>query len=282
MFANLNPGVIGIRTDLAGSIKLAERHGWTGCDLPVVEATDMATAQSFDEVAALFAQSSVRPGGWGLPVSWREPYEQEALTTLGKQAALAAKLGCTRAFTWVMPATDDRPFRENFAYHVAQLRPIAQVLAEHGCRLGLEFIGPRTMRESHRYGFISSPEAMLCLAAEVGPNAGLLLDSWHWYTALGTVSDIRSLRGEDVIYVHVNDAPAGIRVEDQIDQVRELPSTTGVIDIVAFLQVLGEIGYDGPITPEPFDQRLKTLPPDEACQITRKHMQRIWDLAELT
>lgn len=281
MFANLSPGAIGIQTDLSGSVDLAQRHGWTGCDLPVAEAARMATDQSFDEVAALFAQASVRPGGWALPFNWREPYDQEARTILGRQAALAAQLGCPRAYTWLMPASDDRPFRENFAYHVAQLRPIAQVLAEHGCRLGLEFIGPRTMRASHRYGFIYSPDAMLSLAAELGPNVGLLLDCWHWYTALGTLADVRALRGEDVIYVHVNDAPTGVRVEDQIDQVRRLPGATGVIDIVGFLQALREIGYDGPITPEPFDQQLTTLPADEACRITREHLQRIWDQAGL-
>ncbi len=276
MFANLNPGAIGIRTDLAGTIDLAKRHGWPGCDLPAGEAVRLAAAQSPDAVVGLFAQAAVLPGGWGLPINWREPYDQEALATLGEQAALAARLGCTRTYTWVLPASDVRPFHDNFAYHVAQLRPVAQVLAEYGCRLGLEFIGPRTMRTSRRYGFIYSSDAMLSLAAAVGPNVGLLLDCWHWYTALGTTADIRALRAEDVIYVHVNDAPAGIAVEDQIDQVRQLPGASGVIDIAGFLQALREIGYDGPVTPEPFDQHLATLPQDEACRITRQHMHQIW------
>ncbi len=282
MFANLSPGAIGIQTNLAGSIALARRHGWPACDLPICEALELATAQSADAVAAHFAEAAVQPGGWGLPINWREPYDADALTTLALQAALAAQLGCTRTYTWLPPASDDRPFRENFAYHVAQLRPIAQTLAEHGCRLGLEFIGPRTSREGHRYGFIYSPEAMLCLATALGPNVGLLLDCWHWYTALGTLADIRALRAEDVVYVHVNDAPAGIRVEDQVDQIRQRPGATGVIDIIGFLQTLRDIGYDGPVTPEPFDQQLAKLPADEACQGARDDLQQLWTKANLS
>ncbi len=280
MFPNLSPGAIGIRTDLAGTLALAKGHGWAGCDLPVVEAAQLAAERSADDVAAMFSQAGVRPGGWGLPLNWREPYDQAALDVLGQQAALASKLGCTRVYTWLIPGSNERPFRENFAYHVAQLLPVAQVLAEHGCRLGLEFIGPRTMRDSLRYGFIYSSEGMLCLAEAIGANVGLLMDCWHWHTAVGSLADIRTLRAEDIVYVHVNDAPEGLAVEAQIDQVRRLPGATGVIDIAGFLNVLREIGYDGPVTPEPFDKQLAALPSDEACKIARDSMRQIWQALE--
>jgi sugar phosphate isomerase/epimerase len=279
MFPNLTPSAIGIKTDLAGTVALAARHGWAGCDLPTGEAVRLAAERSVDAVVAIFAEAGVRPGGWGLPINWREPYDQSALAALDAQAEIAARLGCTRTYTWLRPASNDLPFRENFAFHVGQLRPVAEVLAAHGCRLGLEFIGPRIMRASHRYGFIYSPEAMLGLAEAIGPNVGLLLDCWHWYTAVGTVSDIRGLRADDIVYVHVNDAPTDTPVEAQLDQVRRLPGATGVIDIAGFLQALHEIGYDGPVTPEPFEQSLTTLPADEACTIARESMRTIWRIA---
>jgi sugar phosphate isomerase/epimerase len=279
MFPNLSPGAISIRTGLAESVALAARYGWAGCDLPVVEAAQLAAERSVDDVAAIFSQAGVRPGGWGLPFKWREPYDQAALDALGRQAAVASKLGCTRVYFAVMPGSNERPFRENFAFHVAQLLPIAQVLAEHGCRMGLEFVGPRTLRESFRYGFIYSPEGMLCLAEAIGANVGLLVDCYHWYTAVGSLADIRTLRAEDIVYVHVNDAPDGVVVEEQLDLVRRLPGATGVIDIAGFLQVLREIGYDGPVTPEPFDKQLAALPADEACKIARDSMRKIWQAA---
>jgi sugar phosphate isomerase/epimerase len=281
MYRNMSPGAIGIRADLRAALDLARQTGWQGIDLPAAEAVQLARATSADDVAALVADSGLRLGGWGLPVEWRKPYEQSALDALAEQAALAQKLGATRVSTWLLPFSDERPFRENFAFHVQQLGPIARVLAEHGCRLGLEFIGPRTMREQPRYGFIYSPEGMLCLAEAVGPNVGLLLDCWHWYTSLGTPADIRAMRAEDVVYVHVNDAPEGVAVERQIDQVRRLPASTGVIDIAGFLGALREIGYDGPVTPEPFEPRLGQQPAEESAREAHESMLAMWRAAGL-
>jgi len=248
MFPNLSPGVIGIRTGLADSVALAARHSWVGCDLPAVEAAQLAAERSADDVAAIFSQAGVRPGGWGLPLNWREPYDQAALDALNRQAAVAARLGCTRVYTWLSPGSNERPFRENFAFHVAQLLPVAQVLAEHGCRLGLEFIGPRTLREGLRYGFIYSPEGMLCLAEAIGANVGLLMDSYHLHTAVGSLADIRTLRAEDIVYVHVNDAPEGLTLETYQDQDRRLPLETNILPLEAFMNKLAEMGYDGPVT----------------------------------
>jgi sugar phosphate isomerase/epimerase len=39
------------------------------------------------------------------------------------------------------------------------------------------------------------------------PSHGLLLDCWHWYTSGATLDDLAQVRGAQVIYVHVNDAP---------------------------------------------------------------------------
>jgi sugar phosphate isomerase/epimerase len=281
VFRNLSPGAINIRTDLAGAIDLARRHGWQGLDLPVGEAVRLAAERTPGDVAALFEQAGLRLGGWGLPVDWRADYDRAVLATLEQQAALAQQLGCTRVYTWVPPASDELPFRENFDRHVARLRPIAEVLAAHDCRLGLEFIGPRTVREGRRYGFVYTPEGMLSLAQAIGPNVGLLVDCYHWYTGLGTLGDLRALRAEDVVYVHVNDAPDGVAVEEQLDLVRRLPATTGVIDLAGFMGALREVGYDGPVTPEPFEQRLKEMTPDEASRTAHDSMLELWRRAGL-
>jgi sugar phosphate isomerase/epimerase len=276
VFRNLSPSAIGIRADLSDAIGLAARHGWQGIDLPIGEAARLAEERGVASVAESFESVGLRLGGWGLPLDWRGGYSQAALAALGEQAALARRLGCVCAYTWVPPASYDLPFRENFDRHVTLLRPIASALDAHGCRLGLEFVGPRTMRDGRRYGFIYSLEGMLCLAQAIGSSAGVLLDSYHWYTSLGTLADIRGLRAEDVVYVHINDAPAGVAVEAQLDQVRRLPGATDVIDLAGFLETLKEIGYDGPVTPEPFEERLESLAPDDACREAHESLLGVW------
>ncbi len=276
MFTNLAPGAIGIKLALPEALNLAKQTGWQGMDVPVVEALRYDETRGSGSVAALYRAAGVRAGGWGLPLDWRVPYELQALQDLDTQAALAAKLGATRCYTWLLPFSDERPFRENFDFHVRQLRPIARILEDHGCQLGLEFIGPRTLRAEHRYGFIYTAEGMLSLAAAINTNVGLLFDAWHWYTGLGALSDLRTFRATDIIYVHINDAPTGVAVEAQNDHVRRLPGATGVIDLHGFLATLREIGYTGPVTPEPFEASLSKLTPEEASRTTFESLMGVW------
>jgi sugar phosphate isomerase/epimerase len=124
---------------------------------------------------------------------------------------------------------------------------------------------------------------MLELIQAIGAgNVGLLLDCYHVYTSHGSLDEVRRLTNSDIVVVHVNDAPAGAPVDEQLDLVRTLPGETGVIDIAGFLQALQAIGYDGPVTPEPFSQRLHSLSPASAAGEAGEAMRRIWELAGLS
>jgi sugar phosphate isomerase/epimerase len=282
MFRNLNPGAIGIGTNQEGAIRLAKIGGFEGVELYMDELLRMAEERSVDYVKDLFASSGIRPGGWGLPVNWRgeEGRFRADLERLPKYAELASELGAPWTATWVLSFSDELPYEENFRWHLERFRPIAEILARYGCRLGLEFLGPKTLRDNHRYEFIHTIGEMLKLCEEIGTgNVGLLLDSWHWYTSHGTLEDLKRLKAEDVVYVHVNDAPYGVPIDEQIDNVRCLPGETGVIDLVGFLKVLKDIGYDGPVTPEPFSKKLEGLPPDEAVRMVGDALGSIWERA---
>jgi len=278
MFKNLNLGAIGIKATLAESIDYARRYGFVGIDFSITEALALSETMGMDGVRNLFENAGVFPGSWGFPVNYRqnEAAWREGLMLLPKQAEFALELGCTRTATWILPASDERNFQENFEFHVNRLRPAAQILADYGCRFGLEFIGPKTLRSPRKYNFVHTMDGMLALCAAIGTgNVGLLLDVWHLYTAHGTLDDVRKLTRDDVVTVHVNDAPAGIPVDEQIDNVRALPGETGVLDIGGFLEALRAIGYDGPITAEPFSKRVNSMKPDDALQATADAMSKI-------
>lgn len=279
MFKNLNLGAIGVKATLAESIDYARRFGFVGIDFSITEAVTLAETMGMDGVRNLFEDAGVYPGSWGFPVNYRqdEAAWREGLMLLPKQAEFALELGCTRTATWILPASDELSFQENFNFHVNRLRPAAQILADYGCRFGLEFIGPKTLRTPRKYNFVYTMDGMLALCAAIGTgNVGLLLDVWHLYTAHGTLEDARKLTRDDVVTVHVNDAPAGVAIDDQLDNVRALPGETGVIDIKGFMEALRAIGYDGPVTAEPFSQRLRDLAPDAAIQETADAMSKIW------
>ena len=267
MYKTLSAGAIGVKTSsLEEGLTAAQMGGFEGLEFAAGQVADLVDQRGADAVMRMFTDAGIRPAAFGLPVDWRstEANWRRDLEPLPRLAKAAAAIGVDRTFTWVMPCSNDRAMEENRRFHIDRFKPIAQILGEHRIRLGLEFIGPKTLRESQKYPFIYKMSDMLALGRDIGPNVGILLDCWHWYTSHGTLDELRSLQPEQVVYVHVNDAPRGVEIDQQLDNVRDLPGATGVIDIKGFLQALKQIHYDGPVTPEPFKKELKDLPNDEA------------------
>lgn len=275
MYRCLNPGCIGIQLDWETCLPLAKDHGFEGIDIPVDVAMDAARCKE------KLAQYDLRPGGMLLPFDFRADAAtyKKGMADLELVVKKAVQIGQNRFVMWIFSFSDDRPMKENFRFHVERLGPAAKVLAKHGCSLGLEFLGPRTIRVGHRYGFVRTLEHMLDLCEAVGPNVGLLLDSWHWHMSLGTIEDILALQPRQVVYVHINDAPVGIPVEQQQDLVRRIPGETDVEDLPGFLDALRRIRYDGPVVPEPFVPELASLPPVESARRVGNAFRRVWDIS---
>ncbi len=286
MFSTLSPGAIGVKAaNLDAAIDKAKRHGFGGTEFNVAEVADLVDREGAPKVRARFIGAGVHPGGWGLPTNWRadEAAWKADLEKLPRLAKAAAAIGGTRTFTWVLSWSDTLPRDANRKFHVERFTPVARILADAGCSLGLEFLGPRTLWQGKAHEFIHDMGGMLEIGKAIGPNVGLLLDCWHWHASGGTVEAIRKLRPADIAYVHVNDAPKGVALEALIDNTRCLPGETGVIDIKGFLGALQQIGYDGPVTPEPFKKELNALPSDDArLDAVARSMQAIFKTAGLT
>ncbi len=255
MYKALSPGAVGVKVDgMLDAIKLARESGFDGVEVGIADVADLIDNQGREKVRAYFSEAGIRPAGWGMPIDFRgdESAWIKGLEELPRLAAAASDIDCRRTMTWIMPCSDVRPFEENRKFYIDRFRPISEILLDHGCTFGLEFIGPKTLWTSQKYPFIHTMKAMLEMCEEIGPNMGLLLDCWHWHTSGGTVEQIEALRPEQVVYVHVNDAPPGVSLDQYVDNQRAMPGATGVIDIAGFLGALRTIGYDGPVTPEPF------------------------------
>ncbi len=284
MFKNLSTGAIGIRANMKEGLELAQAAGFEGLDLDIGAASQLAQEHSVQYVKDLWAAAGIAMGGWGFGVNWRGPDADyyTGLAQLPSKAKLAAELGCFRTTTVVGPASNEMTYQENWDFSVKRLRPVAEILKTHGHSLGLEFIGPATSRKAATYLFAYSMDAMLGLAAAVGTgNVGLLFDTWHWYTCRSTVDDVKKLSTSDVVYVHINDAPAGIDPDEQIDNIRCLPAETGVIPLAELMNVLSNMGYDGPVTPEPFSQKVNAMAPADAAKATAASLDQVWKNAGL-
>ncbi|MBC8373732.1 MAG: sugar phosphate isomerase/epimerase [Planctomycetes bacterium] len=232
---------------------------------------------------ATMKEKCIRYGSGGLPVEFRRDQDrfERDLSQLPKQARVLRQMGVTRTATWITPGHRQLTYLQQFEMLKKRFREVAKILKDHDISLGLEFVGPRTSRARSRFPFICTQIGMMELADAIGTgNVGLLLDSWHWYTSHGTVDELLGLASKDVVHIHVNDAPSGIDVDKQMDNRRQLPVTSGVIDMKGFINALVKIGYDGPVECEPFDQELSKMDDGPAIQKTVDSLDRIWALIE--
>jgi sugar phosphate isomerase/epimerase len=255
MYKTLSPGNLFLHPkDLHESIALAKEAGYDGLEFDVNEVADLIDANGAQAVKKLFCDAQIWPAAFVMPVVFWEDEKtfQKGLAALPRQAAAAKKIGCQRSMIWVRPGSDALPYEQNLKMHIDRLTPIAKILADNDIRIGLEFIGPKTVRDAFKHQFMYRMEDMLDLCAKIGPNVGLLLDAYHWHSSGGTVDALLKVKQEQIVYVHVNDAPEGVPIEKLMDFERCLPGATGVIDTKGFLGALKTIGYDGPVTPEPF------------------------------
>lgn len=276
----LSAGAIGVRADQAQAIEFAHRFGFEAVEADSAYLRNLGD----DGIKRLVEDMRAKDLTWaqaGLPVEFRKGDEEfrSSLPDMPVRCKALQKAGVTRMTTWLSPASDLLTFPRNFEQHARRLREVASICGDHGIRFGMEYVGPKTLWAARRYPFIHSMAETRDLITEIGkPNVGFVLDSWHWYTAGDSVADLLALKPVDVVSVDLNDAPANIPVEQQIDSKREIPCATGVIDVSGFLNALNKIGCDAPVRCEPFNAALRQMPQDQALETTIQAMKKAFGL----
>jgi sugar phosphate isomerase/epimerase len=280
MKTSLVCGAIGVKANQLEAIDLAHRHGFEA----VEPRADYLASLSGAGLAKLLDDLKSKNLVWGVagvPVDLSAAGDKfdASIKGLPKFAETLRRAGITRASRWIAPGHPSLTYLQNFKQHARRIAQIASVLEDRGVRFGLEYVGPRTSLVREQFPFIHTMAETKELIAETGKrNVGFVLDSFLWYTAHETEADLLSLKAEDVVSADINDAPAGIPVDEQIDQRRELPGATGAINLAAFLNALNRIGFDGPVRAEPFNEALRKLPREEAVAATSRAMKKAFAL----
>src|SRR5690606_21850293 len=252
------------------TVELAVAHGFGGVD-PNLQYLRELPEDKLDDVRRRLADHGLRWGSGGCPVSIVADARTFAgqLAELERNTTILVAAGVERVGTWIKPMDEKLTYRRNFARFADRVGLIDEILSSVGLRFGLEYVGPKTTWATERFPFIHSLAETLELINAVGSdNVGIILDTYHWYTANETVADLTALPAHRVVAVDVNDAHPDRALDEQLDLDRCLPATTGVIDLSGFLGALTEIGYTGPIKAEPFSKELKGKPVREVVAKT--------------
>lgn len=266
MFSNLSAGALGLPLDHTTSIDLAAKHGFGGVDPDLGYFRSLGSTTAVAEHAAAVREKGLEWGMTGLPVPLDGSAAEfrQALVDLPEALELLTAAGVTRVGTWMRPMHDDLDYLRNWRLHVGRLALVAELLADAGLRIGLEYIGPKTFWSTERFPFIHSlREARELIADSGATNVGIILDSYHWYTAGESAADLAGLTDADIVSVDINDARADRERDEQQDLDRRLPYDTGVIDLEGFMGAVHAAGYSGPVKVEPFMKSLAEQPVDE-------------------
>jgi len=275
----LSPGSIGVKANQREAMTLAAKHGFTAVE-PFPQFLAGLDETGRGELLAELKANGLSWGASGLPVDFRgdDTRFEQGLAELPRLAAALQRFGATRVGTWISPGHNTLDYTANFERHRQRLAKVAQILKEHGLRLGLEYVGTPSARARSAHPFVYNLSGTRALIAAIDTgNVGLVLDSWHWWTAGDTEAALLKLRNADVVSVDLNDAPSGLTLEQHQDGQRELPSATGVIPVAKFLAALRQIGCDAPIRAEPFNKNLNALENDEACAATIAALRKALD-----
>jgi sugar phosphate isomerase/epimerase len=207
-----------------------------------------------DELGAMLSARGLRCTDVGvLPVG--EPGVAEAAEQLARTASATGAKLCIAAFYG--PAADP----------VGDLRAAADVLSEAGVRLALEFTAYGDLRTLAR-------ASELCEA--VGwDRCGLLVDTWHFFRSGAPWPLLRSLRGDRVALVHVNDGAPASGIDPVFEgRFRRLPPGAGAFAIDRFAEAIDATGYDGPISVEVLSTELRRRAPEEVARILHRSLAR--------
>ena len=212
MQINLDTNQSGLgRVPLATLLPPAQRCGFDTVTFPLWEISTAAQARA--------ATARVRDHGlqWStMPMDldmMRECSDAEFaadLERLQRQMDLAQTGGVRRYYNHIWPGSNERARDDNFAWCVERFGKVFAAARAHGLQAGVEFIGPKPLRDSFRYPFIWTLQEILTLADAISPEVGVQFDTYHWYTSGTTLEEIRLLgSGERVVGVHLNDGWKG-------------------------------------------------------------------------
>lgn len=255
---------LGMRCDQHHAIELAANLGFQSVGVDTGQIATMTDAD-LDKLNFFCESKSLVWGIAGCPVDFRrdDATFAEGLKDFASIAPKLRRLGVAGMTTWISPANSELTYLKNFALHVERMKRLEDVLAGNNLRLGLEYVGTQLARFNRKHPFIHTSAEVLDLIEATGANhLGLVVDSWHWWTSGETADDLHKLSGSQIVSVELNDAPPNLPREQQIDNQRRLPASTGVIPIKDFLTAIASTGYAGPTYAEPFFAPLREQPVD--------------------
>ena len=213
-------------------------------------------AHSIDDLKRMLDQSSLRVTAIDLvALDYSEPQNVETAVararTLGE---IAQAVGCDLLLLCSWGDLHGRSKAEGLALVAEYIQPVCVAAADYGCRLAIEPLGGNPL-------IPGCEEALAIIEQAHQPNLGLMWDFFHYYKSGVPLDVIRRIPADKLWLVHANDVPDLPRATMK-DPDRVYPGL-GALPLATYFAVLDELGYDGPVSLELFNQTYYQQPIDE-------------------
>ena len=270
MKISLIPGPVGINVNANELLDLAIKNKFESIYPLINDLKKMSTMELSDYLDKMVSNSisfdvSILP----VDFSQTDSVFNNGIKVLKDYCKVMRKIDSVGFCRWIMPTSNNLTYLKNFKIHKERLKECAKIIGDNDMKLGLEFVGPKTLMARDQFSFIRTINELRELISEIDErNVGYQLDTFHLYCANHSIEDLRFLNKDDIIMCQLNDAVKGRTRDEQIDLERNLPGKTGLIDTAPFLNFLQEVGYDRTVSAEPFNKDLNKMNNEEAAKIT--------------
>jgi sugar phosphate isomerase/epimerase len=270
MKISLIPGTVGINVNANELLDLAIKNKFESIYPLINDLKKMSTMELGDYLDKMVSNSisfdvSILP----VDFSQTDSVFNNGIKVLKDYCKVMRKIDSVGFCRWIMPTSNNLTYLKNFKIHKERLKECAKIIGDNDMKLGLEFVGPKTLMARDQFSFIRTINELRELISEIDErNVGYQLDTFHLYCANHSIEDLRFLNKDDIIMCQLNDAVKGRTRDEQIDLERNLPGKTGLIDTAPFLNFLQEVGYDRTVSAEPFNKDLNKMNNEEAAKIT--------------
>jgi sugar phosphate isomerase/epimerase len=270
MKISLIPGPVGINVNANELLDLAIKNKFESIYPLINDLKKMSTMELSDYLDKM-ASNSISFDVSILPVDFSQTDSvfNNGIKVLKDYCKVMRKIDSVGFCRWIMPTSNNLTYLKNFKIHKERLKECAKIIGDNDMKLGLEFVGPKTLMARDQFSFIRTINELRELISEIDErNVGYQLDTFHLYCANHSIEDLRFLNKDDIIMCQLNDAVNGRTRDEQIDLERNLPGKTGLIDTAPFLNFLQEVGYDRTVSAEPFNKDLNKMNNEEAAKTT--------------
>lgn len=241
--------------DTKSFLDLARKHSFTSVELDIGKVEEYASRESLGALKNIIHESKFNIVSLNAIENYPISSDNEmskALNRCEKVFQLCHSIDCNVAVVNPNEASplQRKKLTERFDRLVIESAKIAE---KYNVRIGFEYVSyddrvVNTLKQSLR-----------CISRWDG-TIGLVLDVFHMYRSGETIREMGRELVDKLFAFHVNDAP-NKPISEVRDSDRVFPFE-GVINLQAYVRDLREIGFDGPVSVELFNEKYWAMDPD--------------------